>query len=311
MARKNSEKDFLLNNRIFRANLSSVNFQASAADYLAAMRKRNFYSITGFVFLTLIALLLNGAAIRRGVERSPRDIVPKGQPDYDAMFADGKLRIAVFWGWDHPRDTIMGSFPAFETLNGKRLYYRGKPVLIEIGMITQINERPKDIFRSALEDPTIDVVIYSGHARYGSGMAFSSMDDIFKCGNGDLIEDRHVKPYRVFRATAEDLDATSFPETYKIVMLNCCDSQGHFRQSWGKRFRECSAPIDLLTVEFPVFNLYDHRRVLNLLRDLLAFADWKTIKKHYDAEIHKRANRLVIDPVFIPGKDDYVMENNY
>lgn len=263
------------------------------------------------MILTLVAIFLNGASIRRSVERAVKDVVPKGQPNYEAMFADGKLRIAVFWGWDHPRDTIMGSFPAFETLNGKKLYYRGRPVLIEIGMITQINENPKSIFKKALEDPTIDIVIYSGHARYGSGMAFASMDDIFKCGNGDLIEDRHVKPFRVFKATAEDLEATEFSQSYKIVMLNCCDSQGHFRDSWGRRFNECSAPIDLLTVEFPVFNLYDHRRVLNLLRDLLAFADWKTIKQHYDSEIHKRANRLIIDPVYVPGKNDLAMDKEF
>ncbi len=250
------------------------------------MRKRINYALTGFFCLAMVAILLNGAAVRRSVERGAKDVIPKGQPNYEAMFADGKLRIAVFWGWDHPRDTIMGSFPAFETLNGKRLYYRGKPVLIEIGMITQINQNPKGIFKKALEDPTIDVVIYSGHARYGGGMAFSSMDDIFKCGNGDLIEDRHV-------------------------MLNCCDSQGHFRQSWGNRFRECSAPIDLLTVEFPVFNLYDHRRVLNLLRDLLSFSDWKTVKKHYDSEVHKRNNRLIIDPVYIPSEDDMALDRDY
>lgn len=276
------------------------------------MRKRIIYALTGFLCLTMVAVLLNGAVVRRSVERGVKDIIPKGQPNYEAMFADCKLRIAVFWGWDHPRDTIMGSFPAFETLNGKRLYYRGKPVLIEIGMITQINQNPKGIFKKALEDPTIDVVIYSGHARYGGGMAFSSMDDIFKCGNGDLIEDRHVTPYRIVRATAEDLDATDFPaNAYKIIMLNCCDSQGHFRQSWGNRFRECSAPIDLLTVEFPVFNLYDHRRVLNLLRDLLSFSDWKTVKKHYDSEVHKRNNRLIIDPVYIPSEDDMALDRDY
>jgi len=272
---------------------------------------RKYRYLTSFFVLTLVAVLLNGANIRRNVERSDKDPIPKGRPNYDAMFADGKLRIAVFWGWDHPRDTIMGSFPAFETLNGKRLYHQGKPVLIEIGMITQINDKPKDIFKSALEDSTIDIVIYSGHARYGKGMAFESMYDIFRCGNGDLIEDRHVKPYKVFKATSEDLDATMFPKTYKIIMLNCCDSHGHFRQSWARRFRERSAPVDLLTVEFPVFNLFDHRRVLNLLRDILAFADWKTVKTNYESEVHKRKNRLIIDQIRNPGEDDFAMDGAY
>ncbi|NCB38145.1 MAG: hypothetical protein EOM80_05185 [Erysipelotrichia bacterium] len=276
------------------------------------MRKRNFYAVTSFLLLTLFAIFLNGAVVRRNVERGLKDPAPEGQPNYDAMFSDGKLRIAVFWGWDHPRDTIMGSFPAFETLNGKHLYYRGKPVLIEIGMVTQINQNPKSIFQKALEDPSIDMVIYSGHARYGGGMAFSAMDDIFRSGNGDLIEDRHVKPYRIFKAGSEDLDATQFSaNTYKIIMLNCCDSQGHFRESWSRRFQECSAPIDLLTVEFPVFNLYDHRRILNLLRDILSFSNWKTVKKHYDSEIHKRKNRLIIEPVYIPFEADMALDRNY
>jgi hypothetical protein len=198
----------------------------------------------------------------------------------------------------------MGSFPAFETLNGKRLYYKGRPIKIEIGMITQINQNPKSIFKQALEDKTIDVVIYSGHARYGGGMAFQTMNDIFRSGNGDLVEDRHTKPFRVYRATSEDLDATNFPENYRIIMLNCCDSEGHFRKSWSNRFKACNAPIDLLTVEYPVFNLYDNYRVLNLLQDLLAFADWKTIKKNYDSQIHKRKNRLIVKPVYTDNKSD-------
>lgn len=268
------------------------------------MQKRNSYALTSFVVLILVAVLLNGASVRRSVERAPKDVIPKGQPDYDAMFSDGKLRVAVFWGWDHPRDTIMGSFPAFEILNGKCLYYKGNAVRIEIGMITQINKEPKSIFQNALEDPSIDVIIYSGHARYGGGMAFSSMDDIFKCGNGDMIEDRHVLPYRITKATSEDLDETEFPSTYKIILLNSCDSQGHFRESWSRRFEECSANIDLLTVEFPVFNLYDHRRVLNLLQDILSFSNWKTVKKHYESEMHKRENRLIVKPVFIPEENE-------
>jgi hypothetical protein len=170
-------------------------------------------------------------------------------------------------------------------------------------MVTQINKNPKNIFKQALEDKSIDVIIYSGHARYGKGMAFAAKDDIFRCGNGDLIEDRHTKPFKVFKATSEDLDSTNFPPTYRIIMLNCCDSQGHFRESWGRRFAQCNAPVDLVTVEFPVFNYYDHRRVLNFLRELLSFSDWKTIKKSYDSEIHKRKNRLIVKPVFIPEEN--------
>ncbi|GAB4275937.1 MAG: hypothetical protein Kow0029_17450 [Candidatus Rifleibacteriota bacterium] len=268
------------------------------------MRKRTFFAASMALLLITVSVFLNGANIRRTPKRSAVDHIPQGRPWYEKMFADGKMRIAVFWGWDHPRDTIMSTFPAFETLNGKKLYYKGRPVKIEIGMITQVNENPKQIFKQALEDPSIDVIIYSGHARYGNGMAFSAKDDIFKSGNGDLVEDRHTKPYRVFRATSEDLDSTVFPPTYRIIMLNCCDSQAHFRESWTRRFKECSAPIDLLTVEYPVFNLYDHRRVLNFLQDLLCFADWKTIKKNYDSEVHKRKNRLIVNPIFVPDNEE-------
>lgn len=268
------------------------------------MRKRKLFATTTALLLITVAIFLNGAQIRYTPKRAANNPIPKGRPYYEKMFADGKMRIAVFWGWDHPRDTIMSTFPAFETLNGKKLYYKGRPIKIEIGMITQVNENPKQIFKHALEDESIDVIIYSGHARYGGGMAFAEKDDIFRSGSGDLIEDRHTKPYRVFRATSEDLDATAFPSTYKIIMLNCCDSQAHFRESWSRRFKECSASIDLLTVEYPVFNLYDHRRVLNFLQEILRFSDWKSVKKSYDSEVHKRNNRLIINPVFVPGKNN-------
>ncbi len=263
------------------------------------------YALLFCVLFASIALMLNGMTVRKNPTRRAKDTAAKGRPVYEELFRDGRLRIAVFWGWDHPRDTIMGSFPAFETLNGKRLYYKGRPVQIEIGMITQVNDNPKKVFKKALEDPTIDVVIYSGHGRYGRGMAFTNMEDIFHCGNGDVVEDRHVKPYRNIEATSEDLDTTRFPQSYKIIMLNTCDSNGHFRECWTRRFRECNSPVDLLTVEYPVFNYYDHKRVLNLLQDLLAFADWKTIKKHYDSEVHKRKNRLIIEPIFVPESSEY------
>lgn len=262
-------------------------------------KKTHLYATSTCLSLIVALLLLNGMTIRKNPDRRSKDTRAKGRPVYEEMFKDGRLRIAVFWGWDHPRDTILGSFPAFETLNGKRLYYKGRPVQIEIGMITQINHNPKAIFKQALEDPTIDIVIYSGHGRYGRGMAFSEMDDIFRCGNGDIVEDRHIKPYRNIKASSEDLDSTFFPQSYKIVFLNTCDSDGHFRKSWHRRFQRCNAPIDLLTVEYPVFNYYDNIRVLNFLRDILAFSDWKTIKKHYDSEVHKRKNRLIIEPVFV------------
>ncbi|MGM0598418.1 MAG: hypothetical protein ACQETH_01255 [Candidatus Rifleibacteriota bacterium] len=268
------------------------------------MQNKRFFVIAAIITGFITALVLNGAQVRRRPQRSGSSFVPKGRPHYEKIFADGKMRIAVFWGWDHPRDTIMYTFPAFENLNGKKLYYKGRPVMIEIGMITQINENPKQIFKKALEDSTIDVIIYSGHARYGGGMAFASKTDIFRSGNGDLIEDRHTKPYKVYRATSEDLDKTDFSSNYKIVMLNCCDSEGHFRKSWSRRFKECSAPVDLLTVEYPVFNYYDHRRVLNFLQDLLRFADWKTIKKSYESEVHKRKNRLIIKPVKLTDSRD-------
>lgn len=235
--------------------------------------------------------------------------VPAGRPWYESMFGDNILRIAVFWGWDHPREAVEATFPAFETLNGKHVYYRGHKARIEIGVITQVSPNPKALFKSALEDPTVDVVIYSGHARYGGGLAFSDRDDIFRSGNGEMIEDRHTKPYRYFKATSEDLDETEFPNAYRIIMLNCCDSEAHFRESWSRRLHETGAVADLVLVEYPVFNLYDNRRVLNLIQDILSFADWKTIKRRYDSEVHKRQNSLVVKPVFVPEEAPVTRDN--
>lgn len=258
---------------------------------------KKYYAFIYLIILTASIMLLNGAAVRKNPSKTKSNFTPAGGPNYEQMFADGKLRIAIFWGYDHPRDTIIKSLPAFTALNGKRLFYKGYPIKIEVGMITQIDKNPKEIFKTALEDPSVDVVIYSGHARYGTGMAFAAIDDIFRCGNGDMIEDRHTKPYKIVKAGSEDLDETVFPRSYKLIFLNCCDSGGHFRDSWQKRFLECHAPVDLLTVEEPVFNFYDYKRVLDLLQDLVVFADWNKIKTHYDSEVYKRRNKLIIDTV--------------
>ncbi|HEY9071582.1 MAG TPA: hypothetical protein VIV61_15080 [Candidatus Ozemobacteraceae bacterium] len=242
--------------------------------------------------------------------RRHQNDVPPGRPWYESMFGDNILRIAVFWGWDHPREAVEATFPAFETLNGKYVYYRGRKARIEIGVITQVSPNPKGLFKAALEDPSIDVVIYSGHARYGGGMAFSDRDDLFRSGNGEMIEDRHTKPYKYFRASSEDLDETMFPNSYRIIMLNCCDSEAHFRESWSRRMKETGAVADLVLVEYPVFNLYDNRRVLNFIQDLLSFADWKRIKNRYDSEVHKRRNSLVVMPVFVPEETPVTRETS-
>lgn len=263
-------------------------------------RRRAWWRLGALFALALLATALLMGAARKEPVRKHLGRKVKGRPWYEAMLGDGRLRIAVFWGWDHPRETIESVFPAFVALHGKNVYFQGHRARIEIGLITQVSPNPRETFQAALEDPSIDVVIYSGHARYGGGMAFAERDDIFRSGNGELIEDRHTTPYRYYRATSEDLDATKFPGQYKIVLLNCCDSESHFRKSWTRRIRECSAMIDLVTVEFPVFNLYDHRRVLGFLQDLLSFQDWQSVKQRYDAEIHKRQNFMVVAPVFIP-----------
>ncbi len=260
--------------------------------------------ILAICFCIIAIVVFSGAKLKKDPPRVRGNIIPEGRPWYEAMFSDRVIRIAVFWGWDHPREVIEAVFPAFETLNGKTIYYGKQRARIEIGLITQVSDNPKNLFKAALEDPSIDVVIYSGHARYGGGMAFSDRDDIFRSGNGEMIEDRHTAPYRYFQATSEDLEVTRFPKSYRIILLNCCDSEGHFRKSWTTRLNQCNSPVDLLTVEYPVFNMFDHRRVLNLVQDLMVFADWKTIKNHYDSEVHKRKNRLVVNPVFIPSDAD-------
>jgi len=69
----------------------------------------------------LIVVLLNGAkakkpsgSSKKEPKRTHEGYVPKGRPWYERMFADGTLRIALFWGWDHPRETIEAVFPAFK-----------------------------------------------------------------------------------------------------------------------------------------------------------------------------------------------------
>ncbi len=273
------------------------------------LRKPWMNRTVAVILCCLPVIFLMGAKPKKEPVRKAGAKVPRGRPWYESIFSDGVFRIAVFWGWDHPRETIQAVYPAFQTLNGKHIYFRGKKARIDIGMITQISGNPRNLFQEALEDPSLDLIIYSGHARYGGGMAFSDRDDIFRSGNGEMVEDRHTEPYRYYRATSEDLDATRFPPNYKIILLNCCDSENHFRQSWTRRLNEMGCPADLITVEYPVYNLFDNVRVLNLVQDLCSFADWKTIKEHYDSEVHKRVNRLVIRPVFVPSDEDQAATN--
>jgi len=178
-------------------------------------------------------------------------------PEYDKLFADGKLNTTIAVGYDEDRsdksetkDVISGltkqgytqldpdkagtdksveaQFKAAgidpaDAKTDKAQYftksfkYNGKDVTSVVKLITADTPQAKDQFAKAMSGS--EMVIYSGHGRYGSGPDF---DDI-KSPKGNFVIG---KPYEAGHVALNkgktDLQKTAMTKDYQLMMFDGC-----------------------------------------------------------------------------------------
>jgi peptidoglycan hydrolase-like protein with peptidoglycan-binding domain len=178
-------------------------------------------------------------------------------PDYGKLFADGKLNTTIGVGFDEggydkheTKDVIEGLAkqgytqldpdkaatdkamgdrfkaagidPAAAKADGlqyftKTFQYNGKDVTSVVKLITRDTPQAKDQFAKAMASS--EMVIYSGHGRYGSGPDF---DDI-KSPKGNFVIG---KPYEAGHVALNkgqtDLQKTAMTKDYQLMMFDGC-----------------------------------------------------------------------------------------
>jgi peptidoglycan hydrolase-like protein with peptidoglycan-binding domain len=178
-------------------------------------------------------------------------------PDYGKLFADGKLNTTIGVGFDEggydkheTKDVIEGLAkqgytqldpdkaatdkamgdrfkaagidPAAAKADGlqyftKTFQYNGKEVTSVVKLITRDTPQAKDQFAKAMASS--EMVIYSGHGRYGSGPDF---DDI-KSPKGNFVIG---KPYEAGHVALNkgqtDLQKTAMTKDYQLMMFDGC-----------------------------------------------------------------------------------------
>jgi len=180
-------------------------------------------------------------------------------PEYNKLFADGKLNATIAVGFDEDgsdkgqiKDVISGLTqrgytqldpgqaatdksmaerfkaagidPANAKADGLQVFTKtfkhdGKDVTSVVKLITADTPQAKDKFAKAMGES--EMVVYSGHGRYGSGPDF---DDI-KSNKGNFVIG---KPYEAGHVALNrgktDLQKTTMTKDYQLMMFDACTS---------------------------------------------------------------------------------------
>lgn len=173
-------------------------------------------------------------------------------PEYDKMFADGVLSSTIAVGYDEDgndlaqrQEVVQGLVDrGFErldvggmddaalkkkgldpaTIDKSATYYLksfehdGKPVQSLVKLVDRNVEGPKSQFANSMKQD--DLVIYSGHARYGSGPDF---DDIHSGKENFVIGQAYEAGHVTYGAN--DLAKTKLGDKYQLMFFDGCSTK--------------------------------------------------------------------------------------
>lgn len=200
-------------------------------------------------------------------------------PEYDKMFSDGVLSSTIAIGYDEDGNDLAqrhevvqglvdrgfepldvagmddaalkkkGLDPA--TIDKSATYYlksfehEGKPVQSLVKLVDRNVDGPKNQFASSMKQD--DLVIYSGHARYGSGPDF---DDIHS-GKQNFVIGQAYEAGHVTHG-ANDLAKTKLGDKYQLMFFDGCSTK-HYVDDLRRLPRNKSADnLDIVASNRPI-----------------------------------------------------------
>jgi peptidoglycan hydrolase-like protein with peptidoglycan-binding domain len=206
-------------------------------------------------------------------------------PEYDQMYADGVLDVTLGIGFDEdgsdlverkkvqdgladrgfrPLDvthltdaqlTQLGLHP--ERIDRQATYYvkdstfQGKPVKVLVKYVDRDSVDPRARFGSGLQGS--DLVLYGGHARYGSGPDFDDINS--PAGNWVLGANDPAGPYTnaynehirgVLAGQGNDLARTTLTPSYQMMLFSGCTTLDYLDELRGIPANKTEANLDLV-----------------------------------------------------------------
>jgi peptidoglycan hydrolase-like protein with peptidoglycan-binding domain len=289
-------------------------------------------------------------------------------PDYDALYADNRLDMTIAFGYDEHgttpgkiRDTMRGLqdqgfriidpeyLPAAERERlglgpdrytpGATYYHRrtsdpmtNEPLDEVVRLITPDSaDDPRDIvgmFKSALAKD--DVVIYNGHARYGTGPDF---DDIHS-GAGNFVINEDGNPPEsgasrppsyladAIRSRDTDLDEVGAPGKYQLLLFNACSTETYLPHLRREMSGRDTGNTDIVATTLPtylasgaqhVLGFVDgvtNRRSMNEIEDTAGATEQYWVDRFDDRENHhfERAGAVQTSSGFIGNRGNRLVD---
>ncbi|MBT9560175.1 MAG: peptidoglycan-binding protein [Myxococcales bacterium] len=254
--------------------------------------------------------------------------LPKGGPDYAKLFADGKLDITLALGYDEggahtnkrpvaiqylttelgfamtdPRTATpdemskVGLDP--KTADKEIIYFTrkmvsktaGKEVAVTVKLLSAKDDGSdgaaiRDRFKGALEND--DVVMYTGHARAGTGPDFDPHDKTD--GNYVMGKGKNAQYNKEIDGVENQLDKTNFTDKKQVYLFWGCTTE-HYDKHLDKKLGksgEAGAKRDTKDIAVsnqPVYSARGLIGTLAFLRGMLAETDGATLKSLLDASM--------------------------
>jgi hypothetical protein len=202
---------------------------------------------------------IGAAGLAPGTQSAPvkkRPAAETKRPEYDRLFADGKLETTIAVGFDdhklhewqtqelqrglrshgytaiNPKTTTADQLKAAgidpDTVDRDVLYYTksfehdGREVKSVVKLITPNTPNAKGKFADAMAGS--ELVTYAGHGRYGSGPDF----DGIKSPDGNFVigkpYEAHYEGRLALNSGRTDLQEITMTKNYQLMMFNACKS---------------------------------------------------------------------------------------
>lgn len=160
--------------------------------------------------------------------------------------------------------------------------YAKKQVQVAVRLIAPVEDGSDgaDVlarYEQALEKD--DVVIYTGHARAGTGPDFDPHDS--KAGNYVMGKGYNAKYNKEIEGAENRLEKTNFTDKYQLYQFWGCTTANydkHLDKALGKKGKNVKSSKDIVTTNRPIYSVRGLYGTLAFLRGLLAEASAETLQ---------------------------------
>jgi hypothetical protein len=178
-------------------------------------------------------------------------------PEYGELFKDGVLNATVAIGYDEDNSDLTERAQVIDGLKERGFTSKdgvtfekpfeayGKSVRAVVTLIDRGSAKAKQQFQRAME--TGELVVYAGHARYGSGPDF----DPIGSPDGNYVMGKSYAPGHVVFG-ANDLKRSRFTNGYQLMFFDACQTIDYLKDLRGIPRNKNAGNLDLVLSNAPI-----------------------------------------------------------